>query len=96
MRIIVLLLVGLLVLGSVGGVLLLSLTGGAESSFDGEIPVTLITIFITLIVVAILSIFKMRRAEIYSAQRSPAMIVAIILGVVLLAAGIVVFFLIGG
>jgi hypothetical protein len=98
-RALILSLVILLVLGVAAFTIYLSMAEGtaiAESGFDNS-PIGPITmIFTTAIILVIIVTIKLRLSAVYPARRSPAMVAAVVIGVVLLAVGVLVFLLLGG
>ncbi len=97
-RVIILLLVSLLVLGIGAATAYFALAEGVNPETEGSILTSISVIFTMVILIVIAVTVKMRTvgAGMYSARRSPAMIAAIILGSVLVAAGMMAYFLFGG
>ncbi|MBN2499399.1 MAG: hypothetical protein JXB38_01450 [Anaerolineales bacterium] len=98
MRVITLMLVGLLVLGIGAAAAYFALAEGTNPETESNVLTSISVVFTTVILLVIAVTVKMRTigTGIYSAQRSPAMIAAIILGAVLVAAGMMAYFLFGG
>jgi len=95
-RTIAVILAGLLALGVGAMVFFLDAGGGTNPSAEGSFestPIISIIILMTIIGLAVAIIAKSRTMPAYTTQRSPMMIISIVIGLVMLGFGVVAYFL---